>query len=103
MGAESIDVLDMIFRMEKAFGIKSPRGEVGIDASCLFADSGMERPYEGMFDADDRHGGLTALGATKLREMNPDIKIISIEAGLCLADAITVQGLVAYVAKKLEG
>src|SRR5881394_2600708 len=28
LGAESIDFLDIIFRLEKAFGIKIPRGEM---------------------------------------------------------------------------
>ena len=28
LGAESIDFLDIVFRMEKAFGIKIPRGEL---------------------------------------------------------------------------
>jgi hypothetical protein len=28
LGAESIDFLDIVFRLEKAFGIKIPRGEL---------------------------------------------------------------------------
>src|SRR3954449_5237270 len=28
LGAESIDFLDIVFRLEKAFGIKIPRGEM---------------------------------------------------------------------------
>ena len=38
LGAESIDFLDIVFRLEKAFGIKIPRGEL-FPESLTAADS----------------------------------------------------------------
>lgn len=75
LGAESIDFLDIVFRLEKSFDIKIPRGE-------LFPDNVL---------SDDRYvqdGKITPDGLQELRkrmpyadvdklEANPDIKEMS--------------------------
>ena len=55
LGAESIDFLDIVFRLEKAFGIKIPREE-------LF-------PAENLMNNPDfvQNGKLTEKGLTELR------------------------------------
>jgi acyl carrier protein len=59
LGAESIDFLDIVFRLEKNFGIKIPRNE-------LFPD--------GLFGADTgfaENGKVTAKGISELRTKLP--------------------------------
>ena len=58
LGAESIDFLDIVFRLEKGFSIKIPRGE-------LFPDGILNNPD---FVQD---GKLTAAGLAKLKESMP--------------------------------
>ena len=44
VGAESSDILDIVFRLEKNFGIKIPRGELfpeNLAADASFVDDGM--------------------------------------------------------------
>ncbi len=58
LGAESIDFLDIVFRQEKAFGIKIPRGE-------LF-------PEDVLTDAKYvRDGRVTDTGLAELRKRMP--------------------------------
>ena len=58
LGAESIDFLDIVFRLEKAFNIKIPRGE-------LF-------PEDILTDATYvRDGRVTELGLAELRSRMP--------------------------------
>ncbi|MCA9103766.1 MAG: acyl carrier protein [Pirellulales bacterium] len=61
LGAESIDFLDIVFRLEKAFDIKIPRGELfpenlltdaNFVADGKFTDSGMNELRERMPFAD---------------------------------------------------
>src|ERR671923_1698267 len=59
LGAESIDFLDIVFRLEREFGIKIPRGE-------LFPES--------IFQGDPdfvQNGKVTAKGMSELRERMP--------------------------------
>src|SRR4051812_31896189 len=59
LGAESIDFLDIVFRLEREFGIKIPRGE-------LFPDS--------VFQGDPdfvREGRVTDKGMGELRSRMP--------------------------------
>src|SRR5271169_709133 len=59
LGAESIDFLDIVFRLEREFGIKIPRGE-------LFPES----IFQG--DPDFVHNGrVTDKGLRELRERMP--------------------------------
>lgn len=63
LGAESIDFLDIVFRLEKAFDIKIPRGEL-FPENIASADSGMI--------AD---GKVTPDGIAQLREKMPHADI----------------------------
>jgi acyl carrier protein len=63
LGAESLDLLDIVFRLEKTFNIKIPRG--GIQQDMLAAEGIKEEDV--IVD-----GALTALGAEKLLERMPD-------------------------------
>ncbi|MCE5326093.1 MAG: acyl carrier protein [Planctomycetaceae bacterium] len=58
LGAESIDFLDIVFRIEKAFNITIPRGE-------LFPDNVLNNPD---FVQD---GKLTTSGLQRLKERMP--------------------------------
>jgi acyl carrier protein len=91
LGAESIDFLDIVFRLEKTFGIKIPRGE-------LFPEdvlSSSEFVSNGKVNA----AGLAALKArmpfadlTKF-EANPNVQNF--------ANTLTVEDMVRYVQSKL--
>src|ERR671927_821205 len=59
LGAESIDFLDIVFRLEKNFGIKIPKGE-------LFPDEKLFTDPEYVQD-----GKLTAKGIDELRSRLP--------------------------------
>jgi len=93
LGAESIDFLDIVFRLEKSFDIKIPRGE-------LFPDNIVNNPD---FVKD---GSLTEAGLTELKtrmphadfsdfEQNPDINN--------MGELFTVQTIVNYVMTKVAG
>ena len=61
LGAESIDFLDIVFRLEKNFGIKIPRGELfpeNLAADASFVDDGK----------------VTAEGIATLKEKMPHHK-----------------------------
>src|SRR6478735_736406 len=67
LGAESIDFLDIVFRLEREFGIKIPRGE-------LFPES----IFQG--DADlVQDGRVTPKGLEELRARMPFADISSFE------------------------
>src|SRR6476620_6176592 len=56
LGAESIDFLDIVFRLEKAFDIKIPRGELfpeGILTHAQFVQTGKVTP-EGLKQLEAR-------------------------------------------------
>ncbi len=92
LGAESIDFLDIVFRLEREFGIKIPRGE-------LFPES--------IFQADPefvQNGKVTDKGLAELRarmpfadlnkfEKNPELSAIS--------DLFTVDMIANYIKGKL--
>src|SRR3982074_1289375 len=76
LGAESIDFLDIVFRLEREFGIKIPRGE-------LFPESIFQGDPEFVQD-----GRVTDRGLSELRsrmpfadlskfEKNPEVSAIS--------------------------
>jgi acyl carrier protein len=92
LGAESIDFLDIVFRLEREFGIKIPRGE-------LFPES--------IFGGDPefvQNGKVTDKGLAELRarmpfadlskfEKNPDVSGIG--------DLFTVEMITRYIEGKL--
>lgn len=74
LGAESLDFLDIAFRLERAFGIKIPRGEVQRNAE------------EGSDEAFEDDGKLTAAGAVALRAAMPEVDPSKIDAGFPVRD-----------------
>ncbi len=93
LGAESIDFLDIVFRLEKAFGIKIPREE-------LFpAESLMNNP------AFISNGKLTEAGLAELREKMPHTDLATFENNPDinkLGDLFTVGAIVNYIDTKLN-
>jgi acyl carrier protein len=93
LGAESIDFLDIVFRLEKAFGIKIPREE-------LFpAESLMNNPEF------VNNGKLTKMGLVQLREKMPHTNLAGFEDDPDinkLGDLFTVGAIVNYVEGKLN-
>jgi acyl carrier protein len=93
LGAESIDFLDIVFRLEKNFGIKIPRGDLFPDEK-LFTDP--------QFVQDGR---MTEAGLAELRTRmpyadidafaaNPDVQEIS--------SLFTVDMIVRYIESKIS-
>src|SRR5262245_7560198 len=94
LGAESIDFLDIVFRLEREFGIKIPRGE-------LFPESIFQGDPEFV-----QNGKVTDKGLAELRarmpfadlsgfEQNPDVSNLS--------DLFTVDLITRYIEGKLDG
>ena len=92
LGAESIDFLDIVFRLERNFGIKIPRGE-------LFPESIFQGDPEFV-----QNGKVTEKGLDELRtrmpfadlskfEQNPELSAIS--------DLFTVEMITKYIQGKL--
>jgi acyl carrier protein len=92
LGAESIDFLDIVFRLEREFGIKIPHGE-------LFPDS----IFGGQADLV-HEGRVTDRGMAELRSRMPYADLDAFERGRRLgavADLFTVELVVRYVRWKL--
>jgi acyl carrier protein len=92
LGAESIDFLDIVFRLEREFGIKIPRGE-------LFPES----IFQGHADFV-RDGQVTDQGMDELRARMPyaDLEAFDQDRRLsAVADLFTVSLITRYVAWKL--
>ena len=91
LGAESIDFLDIVFRLERNFGIKIPRGE-------LFPENLVADP-EWVSD-----GKLTSKGLNELKTRLPyaDISKFADNPEVeKIGDLYTVDMLVQYVQSKL--
>jgi len=94
LGAESIDFLDIVFRLEKNFGIKIPRGE-------LFPET-LNEMNDATFVQD---GKVTPRGIDELRARLPfaDVdKFAQNPNAQELDDLFTVDMIVKYVASKLN-
>lgn len=93
LGAESIDFLDIVFRLEKSFEIKIPREE-------LFpAETLMSNPE---FVSG---GKLTEKGLTELKEKMPHTDISDFESDPDvnkMADLFTVSSVVNFIDIKLN-
>jgi acyl carrier protein len=93
LGAESIDFLDIVFRLEKAFAIKIPREE-------LF-------PAEALMGNADyvSNGKLTASGLAVLKEKMPHTDLTNFEKDPDInkiGDLFTVASIINYVEKKVN-
>jgi len=98
LGAESLDLLDIVFRLEKEFGIKIPRG--GIQADTMSAEGENLKEEDLMVD-----GVLTPLGIQKLKEAMSEVDPSRITEGFRADDIptlFTVQTFVNIVKKLLE-
>jgi acyl carrier protein len=93
LGAESIDFLDIVFRLEREFGIKIPRGE-------LFPES--------IFQGDPdfvQNGRVTEKGLQELRARMPFADLHEFEQNPELAgisDLFTVEMITRYIQGKLS-
>ena len=93
LGAESIDFLDIVFRLEREFGIKIPRGE-------LFPESIFQGDPEFVQD-----GKLTPKGLTELKERMPFADLSKFEQNPDfegLRDLFTVDLISRYIKTKLD-
>jgi acyl carrier protein len=93
LGAESIDFLDIVFRLEREFGIKIPRGE-------LFPES--------IFQGDPdlvQDGRVTPKGLDELRSKMPFADLSQFAANPDvgnLSNLFTVDLIARYIQGKLE-
>jgi len=93
LGAESIDFLDIVFRLEKSFGIKIPREE-------LFPGESLMNNPEYV-----SNGKLTAKGIAELKAKMPhtDISTFQDDPDVNkLPDLFTVAAVVNFVEGKLK-
>lgn len=93
LGAESIDFLDIVFRLEREFGIKIPRGE-------LFPESIFQGDPELVQD-----GRVTAKGLEELRSKMPFADLSKFEEDPevgNLSNLFTVDLIARYIQGKLE-
>jgi acyl carrier protein len=88
LGAESIDFLDIVFRLEKNFNIKIPRGD-------LFPENILSNPQ---FVSG---GKLTEEGITELRERMPWADFDRVRDNPNVQDLFTVDMIVNYIESKL--
>ena len=98
LGAESLDLLDIVFRLEKEFGIKIPRG--GIQADALSAEGENLTEEDLVVD-----GVLTPLGIEKLKTSMPELDHARITEGFRaddIATLFTVQTFVNITKNLLE-
>jgi acyl carrier protein len=93
LGAESIDFLDIVFRLEREFGIKIPRGE-------LFPESIFQGDPEFV-----QNGRVTDKGLEELRSRMPFADLGDFEKNpevSKLSDLFTVNLIARYIQGKLE-
>jgi len=92
LGAESIDFLDIVFRLEKSFNIKIPRGE-------LFPDDILNNPEY------VENGKMTPAGMIRLKEAMPHAEFEQFESDPDvnkMPDLFTVKTIVNFVEMKLQ-
>ena len=94
LGAESIDFLDIVFRLEKAFNVKVQREE-------LF-------PAEAVLSNPEYVSGgkVTAKGLAELKAKMPHTDLTDFEADPDvnkIADLFTVQAIVNFIDGKVDG
>ena len=93
LGAESIDFLDIVFRLEREFGIKIPRGE-------LFPESIFQGDPEFVKD-----GRVTDKGLAELRARMPFADLSKFESDpevSNIGDLFTVDMITRYIQGKVS-
>lgn len=91
LGAESIDILDISFKLEKAFGFKIAQGE--------FFPEGASQESDFVKD-----GKVTAKGLASLKQRLPHVDFSSFESDPAIgkiAELFTVNTVVRFVERKL--
>src|SRR5208282_750332 len=94
LGAESIDFLDIVFRLEREFGIKIPRNE-------LFPESIFQGDPDFVQD-----GKVTQKGIDELRQKMPFADLSKFEKNpemTAISDLFTVEMITKYIEGKLNG
>ena len=94
LGAESIDFLDIVFRLEREFNIKIPRNE-------LFPESIFQGDPEMV-----RDGKVTPRGLAELKERMPFADLSAFEADPRfdqIQELFTVEAIVNFIQNKLKG
>jgi acyl carrier protein len=94
LGAESIDFLDIVFRLEKSFDIKIPRGEL-FPENLAAADSGFVQD-----------GVVTEAGLTEMRTRMPHADVESFASDPKvenIPDLFTVDMICKFVGAKVNG
>jgi acyl carrier protein len=92
LGAESIDFLDIVFRLEKNFDIKIPRGEL-FPENIAAADSGFIQD-----------GAITPAGIAELRKRMPHADVDKLAANPKvenIQDLFTVDMVTKFIAAKI--
>ena len=92
LGAESIDFLDIVFRLEKDFEIKIPKGE-------LFPDDILANP-----DNVAENGKMSPQGLEHLKRSMPHADFTDFEKDPAVSkvpELFTVKTIVRYVQRKL--
>ena len=96
LGAESIDFLDIVFRLEKTFS--TPDHPFKVEQGELFPDDLLENPD---WVAD---GKFTDAGMTMLRERMPHVDFSEFDSDRDVnkvAELITVNSIIEFVERKL--
>lgn len=91
LGAESIDILDIVFRLEKTFNIKIPRGE-------LFPEDMLNNPEF------VENGRMTSKGLAQLKSAMPHADLSDFERDPDVGNIrnlFTVKTIVNYVERKV--
>jgi acyl carrier protein len=92
LGAESIDFLDIVFRLEKAFGIEIPRAE-------LSAEDVLTNP------AFVKDGRVTPEGIAEIKQRMPFADLTKFEANPIVTEfgnLLTVRDLCRFVESKVK-
>jgi len=78
LGAESLDLLDVVFRLERTFDIQIPRGDI---------EASMRQTEDGPGEVDGR---LTQAGCNRLQSMMPEVPTDEIRVGMKVSELGTV-------------
>lgn len=92
LGAESLDFLDLLFRLESAYGIKIPR------------DGIRHAVQDGLSDGFEKNGVLTEEALDRLRTLMPEVDSARIKPGLSsrgIPELFTIETFVRLVAWRL--
>jgi acyl carrier protein len=92
LGAESLDFLDLVFRLETDYGVKIPRDGIRLAAQ------------DGLADGFEQGGVLTPDALDRLRTLMPEVAAARLAPGLRthqIANLFTVETFVRLVAWRL--